>query len=215
MKVRIAMVAGETSGDLLASHLIRALRRHLPDAEFFGTLFKSGDEYVFISGSTIFEGVKQADGTHLFTADSFTQSTDGITHSTGYQYRELQDSDATFRMRITFEGKSLFTGVQGTEYVDMMTWEESDNWSQELADTEVGQTGDIPSASYFLREIEGNIVPALNQFDRADCTSDPCTITETTSCSYSYDITGHRTDLDWDDYEAVGGGSQGAGYQGP
>ena len=36
MTVRIAMVAGETSGDLLASHLIRALRRHLPDAEFFG-----------------------------------------------------------------------------------------------------------------------------------------------------------------------------------
>ena len=36
MAVRIAMVAGETSGDLLASHLIRALREHLPDAEFFG-----------------------------------------------------------------------------------------------------------------------------------------------------------------------------------
>ena len=36
MKVRIAMVAGETSGDLLASHLIAALRQHLPDAEFFG-----------------------------------------------------------------------------------------------------------------------------------------------------------------------------------
>lgn len=36
MTVRIAMVAGETSGDLLASHLIRAIRRHLPDAEFFG-----------------------------------------------------------------------------------------------------------------------------------------------------------------------------------
>ncbi len=30
------MVAGETSGDLLASHLIRAIRRHLPDAEFYG-----------------------------------------------------------------------------------------------------------------------------------------------------------------------------------
>lgn len=36
MTIRIAMVAGETSGDLLASHLIRALRQHLPDAEFFG-----------------------------------------------------------------------------------------------------------------------------------------------------------------------------------
>lgn len=36
MPPRIAMVAGEASGDLLASHLIRALKRHLPDAEFFG-----------------------------------------------------------------------------------------------------------------------------------------------------------------------------------
>jgi lipid-A-disaccharide synthase len=36
MAIRIAMVAGEASGDLLASHLIRAIRQHLPEAEFFG-----------------------------------------------------------------------------------------------------------------------------------------------------------------------------------
>ena len=34
--VRIAMVAGEASGDLLASHLMAALKAKLPDAVFYG-----------------------------------------------------------------------------------------------------------------------------------------------------------------------------------
>lgn len=33
---RIALVAGEASGDLLAAHLVEALKRRLPDAEFVG-----------------------------------------------------------------------------------------------------------------------------------------------------------------------------------
>ncbi|MDR2636877.1 MAG: lipid-A-disaccharide synthase [Zoogloeaceae bacterium] len=35
-KQRIALVAGETSGDLLAAHLLAELKNRLPEAEFFG-----------------------------------------------------------------------------------------------------------------------------------------------------------------------------------
>ena len=34
--VRIAMVAGEASGDLLASHLLQAIKAKLPGAVFYG-----------------------------------------------------------------------------------------------------------------------------------------------------------------------------------
>ena len=36
MTIRIAMVAGEASGDMLASHLIAAIKSHLPEATFCG-----------------------------------------------------------------------------------------------------------------------------------------------------------------------------------
>jgi lipid-A-disaccharide synthase len=36
MTLTVGIVAGEASGDLLGSHLIRALKKHRPDIEFVG-----------------------------------------------------------------------------------------------------------------------------------------------------------------------------------
>ena len=64
MAVRIAMVAGETSSDLLASHLIRAIRQHLPDAEFFGI---GGPKMQAEGFDARYERMTDADGRASFT----------------------------------------------------------------------------------------------------------------------------------------------------
>ena len=48
---RIAIVAGEASGDLLGSHLIRAIKARCPDAEFFGI---AGPKMIFAGAQSLF-----------------------------------------------------------------------------------------------------------------------------------------------------------------
>lgn len=55
--LRIAIVAGEASGDLLGSHLIQALRAQCPLAEFFGI---AGPKMVFAGATSLFPMEKLA-----------------------------------------------------------------------------------------------------------------------------------------------------------
>ena len=98
MALRIAMVAGEASSDLLASHLIRALKRHLPDAEFFG-----------IGGPKM-----QAEGFKvLWPAEKLAVH--------GYvdalkNYRELSGIRSTLLRRLLADPPAAFIGVDAPDF---------------------------------------------------------------------------------------------------
>ncbi len=98
MVVRIAMVAGEASSDLLASHLIRALKRHLPDAEFFG-----------IGGPKMqAEGFKAWWPAEKLAVHGYV---DALKH-----YRELSGIRSTLLKRLLVDRPAAFIGVDAPDF---------------------------------------------------------------------------------------------------
>lgn len=98
MTLRIAMVAGETSGDLLASHLIAALKERLPDAVFFG-----------IGGSKM--------TTQGFDAwwPSESLAVMGFTDAIK-RYRELSAIRNALRKRLLAEPPDVFIGIDAPDF---------------------------------------------------------------------------------------------------
>lgn len=96
--VRIAMVAGETSSDLLASRLMRALRIHFPEASFYG-----------IGG-----GKMQAEGfdvlwpSELLSVHGFV---DALRH-----YRALSAVREKFYQHLLAEPPDIFIGVDAPDF---------------------------------------------------------------------------------------------------
>lgn len=98
MTLRIAMVAGETSGDLLASHLIAALKERLPDAVFYG-----------IGGSKM--------TTQGFDAwwPSESLAVMGFTDAIK-RYRELSAIRNALRKRLLAEPPDVFIGIDAPDF---------------------------------------------------------------------------------------------------
>lgn len=96
--MRIAMVAGEASGDLLASHLIRALRAHLPNAEFCGI----GGPKMEVEG---FDAWWQAE----------TLAVNGYVDALK-RYRELSGIRKRLLKRLKEDPPDLFIGVDAPDF---------------------------------------------------------------------------------------------------
>ena len=92
------MVAGEASGDLLASHLILALKRHLPNAHFYG-----------IGGSKMLAGGFEA----WFPAEKL--SVHGYIEALKH-YREISGIRRQLRGKLLADPPTIFIGVDAPDF---------------------------------------------------------------------------------------------------
>jgi lipid-A-disaccharide synthase len=96
--VTVAMVAGETSGDLLAARLLSGLRPHLPDARMHGIGGARMAEYGFVSDWPM----EKLSVNGLFEV---------LAH-----YRELKGIQNTLRDRLLAEKPNVFIGVDAPDF---------------------------------------------------------------------------------------------------
>jgi len=96
--VRIAMVAGETSGDLLASHLIQAIRSKLPDAVFYG-----------IGGPKM--AAQGFDAWYPLEKLAVLGYVDALKH-----YREISGIRSRLKRRLLADPPDIFIGVDAPDF---------------------------------------------------------------------------------------------------
>jgi lipid-A-disaccharide synthase len=98
MPLRIAMVAGEASGDTLGSHLMAALREHVPDAQFVGIggpkMIAAGFDSWFLQEKLAVRGL-----------------TEVVRH-----YREIKGIRDALQKRLRAEPPALFVGVDAPDF---------------------------------------------------------------------------------------------------
>ncbi len=94
----IAMVAGESSGDLLASRLLSGLRPHLPDARMYGIGGAKMAEYGFVSGWPM----------EKLSVHGFFEAL--------ANYREIKGIQIALRDRLLAEKPSVFIGVDAPDF---------------------------------------------------------------------------------------------------
>lgn len=177
---------------------------------FFGRVDQDGDTAVLIVGASAYPGAKQDDGGWGFTWDHTASGRDNDTHESGYNYVYTYDTTTTTRVTGTFSGGS-FNGAWEESSQAVLSWTESDSWSDEVAAT-IGTTGRVPASTYLLKlDTTGAEVAATNDYQATDCDVTGCLLTVTTACAYTYDLSGQRTGFTPDDARWVEDAGQTSG----
>lgn len=169
------------------------------------------DNAVLIAGNKAYPGTRDNDQwTFEWTTES--ENIDDKLHQSGYEYTSDLRSTSTIQLTLTIDGDSG-TGTWSEDSQNDDYWTESDTWSEELSQGDVGPTGQIPSYRYLVHDIDGGPtgVPQKNDWETADCSGD-CTLRVIEECTGSYDVTVTRTGYQQEDaYQNVGNAGQGYG----
>ena len=171
---------------------------------------QEGKSATLIVGSSVYPGTKQDGGSWVFTWDHTSAGRQNESHESGYNYIYTYDSTTTVRVTGTF-GSDGFAGTWEDSSQSVVSWTESDTWSDEVA-AAIGTTGRIPASTYLLKlDTTGAEVAASNDYQAQDCDVTGCLLTVTTACGYSYDMTGEKTGYDPADAQWTEDAGQGAG----
>ncbi|MDR1854869.1 MAG: lipid-A-disaccharide synthase [Azoarcus sp.] len=122
MTITIAMVAGEASGDMLAAHLMRAIRAHLPDARFYG-----------IGGPKMMaEGFDARWPSELLAVNGYSEAIGRFHSLAGIRRKLLQDIRKTRPaafigvdapdFNLWLEGKVKSSGIPAIHFVSPSIW---------------------------------------------------------------------------------------------
>lgn len=177
---------------------------------FFGRIDREGRSAVLIVGASAYPGVKQSDGSWVFSWSHTMTGQESDEHATGYKYSYAYETTNTTRVSGTFTGDT-FTGTWEDASESSQSWTESDTWSDEVVAT-IGTAGRVPASSYLLKlDSEGNEVAASNDYVAADCDVSGCLLTVTEACGYAYDMTGTNTGFSEADAPWTSDAGQGAG----
>ncbi len=180
------------------------------DEVFFGLITSTSEGAVLVVGDETYTGLQDDDGVWTFDWTHSQQLDDSDQHGSGYGWTSNIHVQETTAFTLSVTGDAGTGQLIGSSSVDAV-YNESDAWSEDLVDS-LGETGRIPASSYLVKDAgDGGSRPATNDWALADCSSNPCTLGVTTSCSLRASLDSERTDLDPAAFDGVERAGQDAG----